>query len=133
MLDALNGGALGSDYESDDSVGYSDLNKNPYYYWCRGHIGKCGGAGGRMVVFFYTYLDRDVPGNGWRSRWRQSAGHVLTRSPDLGEVFSRRKDLFFRLGNVLLTSSHHEHGFLAAYWRLNVRVGLGAQGLDFAA
>lgn len=87
---------------------------------------------GESVVLFYAYLDSDVPGNGRWSRWRQSAGHVLTRSSDLGEVFSRRKDLFFRLGDVLLASRHHEHGFLAAYWRLDIRVGLGAQGLDFA-
>lgn len=54
VLDALDGGALGSDYESDDSVGYSDLKENPILLSVSTKL--VGGGGGGIGGFVLRIL-----------------------------------------------------------------------------
>lgn len=110
VLDALDRGALGADHQADDAVGDAHLD---------GHL-----AGD---------VRRRARGRQRPGRPAQTRQVVLARSANLREMLGGRQDLTLGLGDVLLPAGHDEHGLLAAHRRLDVRVGLGAQGLDLAA
>lgn len=104
LLDPLDGGALGTDDQSDDPVGDPDLN-----------CGLPGGVGHQLTQ-----------GQG-------GVDVVFARGSNLGKVIGRRKDFAFGGADVLLAAGDHEDRFLPAHGGLDVSVGLGSQGFDFAA
>lgn len=48
-------------------------------------------------------------------------------------MFGRRQYLLLGLGHVFLASGNDKHGFFTTHRSLDVRIGLGAQSLDFTA
>ena len=57
---------------------------------------------------------------------------MTSTGSDLGEVFGGGHNFSTCGVDILQASSHHEHRLLSSHWRLDIRIRLVTQRLDFA-